>query len=137
MEQLTIHSYFNPPHHPGESNNEPSMTQQHYAEETDINFIMARFLKTGLLNQIEAGTYEDVSQAEGYRESLHILKNADEQFATLPAAVRKKFENSPLNFLEFMHNPDNKNIAEELGLLMPQKASPTPTNTTQIINTEA
>ncbi|WNK13560.1 MAG: internal scaffolding protein [Microvirus sp.] len=122
MKQLTLNFYsrYMPPHHEGEINNEPSLTQQHFANETDINQIMAKFLKTGLLNQIDAGYYEDVSEAQDYRHALHVLKDADAQFATLPALVRKKFNNSPLEFMNFIHDPKNENTARELGLLMTQ-----------------
>ncbi|WNK14209.1 MAG: internal scaffolding protein [Microvirus sp.] len=121
---LKIYSRYKTPKHEGEANHEPTMTQQHFANECDINHIMAKFLKTGLLNQIDAGTYDDVYDALDYRESLHIIKYGEEQFATLPSLVRKKFDNDPLQFMEFMHNPNNQTEAENLGLLFHPNLNP-------------
>lgn len=97
----------------------PSMAQQHFREECDINNIMARYEKTGLIEHAArfGGRYEDVTAGLDYHEACNMIIRAQEAFATLPARVRAHFDNDPAAFLAAVEDPDRKDELRELGLL--------------------
>lgn len=97
-----------------------SRTVQADARDTDINFIMERYLKTGLLPQSRAqGFFGDASALPDYQEAQNIIVVAKTAFEALPAKVRERFHNSPEKFLDFMADEDNRAEAQALGLLKP------------------
>lgn len=104
---------------------EPSMTQQQFADECDINNILAKFVKTGFLDNIGPGVYADVSASGDYMEALDTIRRADEEFSALPSHIRKEFENNPANFLAFCSDPGNHDRAVEIGLIIPKKQTNT------------
>lgn len=101
-----------------------SRTKQSFKDECDINNIMKRFHQTGLVSHVNKyqGSYEDVSRGYDYRESLEVLKRAQEAFGSLPSKIRYRFHNDPGEFLEFMSNPANLDEAVELGLAVKRPA---------------
>jgi len=96
-----------------------SLTHQSMAPECDINTIMRKYEKTGILehrNNYE-GTYGDFTQVpENYHESMNAVLDAQDMFQTLPATLRKRFHNDPGAFIEFANNPDNSEELIKLGL---------------------
>lgn len=46
----------------------------------------------------------------------HILIDAQEKFDALPASIRKRFDNNPLNMVEFCKDPENHEEGVKLGL---------------------
>lgn len=129
-----IYSLYHPAPQIQELNTELSMTQQHFKDECDINRILAKFLKTGFLATVGPGTYDDVSEVGEYRQALHLLEDAKTQFDGMPAAIRKYFDNDPANFMEFCHNPANRDKAIEIGLIpgdLPNIINNSPPNPTE------
>lgn len=112
----------------GTINDEPSLTQQQYAEETDINFIMKRYTTTGLLplGTTDTGTYGDFSEVTDYRAALDIIQRAQDQFAELEAHVRARFLNDPAQLLAFIQDPANYEEARKLGFLKAEPPPPPP-----------
>lgn len=101
-----------------------SLTVQSEADECDINKIVERFAKTGILpsNTRGEGLFFDVADAPTFQEAIHIVKTAEETFAQLPSNVRDYFANNPVNFLtEF--EKGNKELFERLGLTEASPAS--------------
>lgn len=95
-----------------------SMTKQEHKAECDINNIMARYLNTGVFpDTVKVGRYGDFSEAPEFRDALHLIREAKEQFAGLPSKVRQRFRNNPEEFLEFVRDPKNLDEAKDLGLL--------------------
>lgn len=93
--------------------------QQHQAADCDINNIMARYERDGLIphvNQYE-GQYGDFTGVVDYQSALHIVQDAEACFMSLPAQVRKKFDNDPGAFLDFVTNPDNRDEMVSMGLM--------------------
>jgi hypothetical protein len=98
-----------------------SATKQSFKEEVDINSIVKRFTKgMGLenmqgvpLSEKNFGDFSDVTDLRGLYDRMH---NAQESFYKLPSKVRLKFDNDPVDFLEFASNPDNLDAMRELGL---------------------
>lgn len=115
-------------------NNEPSMTQQQFADECDINKIVAAYLRNPEqlimnLNRKE-GVYADLSNIPDYQGMLDQTLKAQEAFMTLPPKIRSRFHNDPQELINFLGDSSNIEEGIKLGLLDPIKESePTPTPT--------
>lgn len=98
---------------------EPSMAQQHFKDECDVNNILRKYESTGLVTHVANGTpsYGDFSSVLEFQEAQNILIEAQDAFDALPASLRKRFDNDPAVMLEFIENPDNREEAEKLGLV--------------------
>ncbi len=103
--------------------NGTSRTKQSFKDETDINAIMARFQKTGMLEFVNKHEpqYGDVTALD-FQISMESVATAREMFADLPSKVRDRFNNEPAELLEFLDNPDNRDEAVLLGLVTLPKA---------------
>lgn len=110
-------------------NRGPSATKQSFKDECDINIIMGRYLKTGVLDFVtkHQPRYEDLSQAADYQQAMLIVAESRSMFEDLPSHIRTQFENDPAKFLDFVHNPENRPQMAELGLLRPGAVSGTTT----------
>lgn len=99
-----------------------SRTKQAMKAETDINNILNRFVKTGLLAHVnnKSPQYCDVSDVVDYRQAIERVRSTDKFFQGLPAKVRSRFQNDAAAFLDFMSNPANEGEARELGLTKPE-----------------
>lgn len=106
-----------------------SRTLQNFKDECNINNIMKKFERTGMLNharQYEGG-YGDFTDAPvDFQEAMNIVLDAEKMFATVPAKVRKEFDNDPGKFLAFVDDPKNLDRARELGLAMPAPVEEAP-----------
>lgn len=107
---------------------EPSRTLQSDAEAADINNILKRYEKTGLLPDmiLENPRYGDFSDVPSYQEALEIVTRSHEQFAALDAHIRQRFSNDPALFLEFAQNPANMKEMVKLGLATEKAPETTP-----------
>ena len=94
------------------------MTKQAFKAECDINTIMDRYARDGLLDHVSKyqGQYADVSAEVDYQMALETIFRAEEAFMSLPASIRSKFDNDPQRFLEFVEDPSNRDEMVELGL---------------------
>lgn len=105
----------------------PSMTKQEFAEECDINHIMARYEKTGVMpvgtRMFEFG--EAISEYS-YQESMNAVIASREYFASLPARIRDRFGNDPGKLFAFLDDEDNRDEAIELGLVKEPDPEPAP-----------
>jgi len=107
---------------------QPTLTKQSFREECNINSIMARYEKTGLINHVAGREpiFGDFSEIPDYQTALDIVYTAEDQFLQLPAQLRKFFNNDPSFMLAYMQDPKNKAMCQKLGLL-PQDTMPTKT----------
>lgn len=113
-------------------NIEPSMTKQSFQDECNINNIMAKFQKTGAINHYakHAPHYGDATPIQ-LTEALNIVIQAQDMFDDLPSSIRKRFNNSPEEFLEFVQNPENADEMVKMGLKnAPQAERPAQTEQT-------
>jgi len=96
-------------------------TKQADAKDCDLNVIMSRYEKTGLLPQmiLDNPQYGDFSEAPQFQEALNIVMKAEEQFLALDAKTRMRFNNSPAEFLAFVTNEDNRDEIIDMGLAKP------------------
>jgi phage internal scaffolding protein len=95
-----------------------SMTQQQFAEESEINNIIARYDRTGVLDHVNKGSqiYADFSKISDLTEALEQIKLAQEEFQGIPSSIREKFQNDAGQFFKFASNPDNIEQMREYGL---------------------
>lgn len=114
-------------------NSAPSLAQQQFKEEADINNIIASYNTTGLLtNPLVASArqpmFGDFSNLpQDYMQVQNQLLQAQADFMDLPAKIRQRFNNSPAELISFLQNPNNFDEAVELGLMeKTSKSEPTP-----------
>lgn len=95
-------------------------TQQHHVNECDVNQIIKKYDRTGLIIHVSKmeGRYGDVSGIE-FKNAMDLVSGSFTMFEALPSDIRKRFKNDPMNFYEFMDNPDNREEAIKLGLISP------------------
>ena len=109
------------PRRPVAFNRQKSRTQQHQAERADINFIVARVLKSDMpiLVSGRAGEaqFGDFTRGQDLQSALDSIQRVSELFMELPSEVREEFDNDPVELLEFLEDPANQEEALELGLL--------------------
>jgi len=113
-----------------------SLTHQSMSPECDINTIMKKYERTGVLehrNRFE-GAYGDFTSAPAdYQESMNAVLAAEDMFASLPSKIRRRFHNDPGAFIEYVGNPDNQEEMIALGLatripedIIDEPGTPTP-----------
>jgi phage internal scaffolding protein len=80
-----------------------TQTVQDQADSTDINRILARFAKTGVIDHVtkHQPVYADVHNID-YHEALNQVKEVESIFMELPAVERKKFGGDPAKFVEYL-----------------------------------
>lgn len=95
-----------------------SRTLQSDAYAADINNILKKYQKTGILPDLikQNPRYGDFSEVPQYQDALNVVQMANDQFNSLEAHVRRRFDNNPEKFLEFMHNGDNIEEMIKMGL---------------------
>ncbi len=100
----------------------PSLAKQSFASECDINNIMRKYQKTGLIEHLNThqGDYGNFIGFEDYHQSLNQILEAQESFASIPSSVRRQFNNDPEVFLKFAQNPENLDQMIEMGLAPPR-----------------
>ncbi len=96
-------------------------TKQSFKRETDINVIVARFVKTGMISP-EAmakrqATFADVSLIGDFQECQNQIRDAHAAFMTLTPEIRSRFSNQPAELLDFMGKEENRAEAIELGII--------------------
>lgn len=108
----------------------PSMTRQEFAADCDINTIMKRYENTGAsINGLSRhpdvpALYVDWTQMPGsLMEYQQFMSDAAGSFMTLPASVRKQFDNDPIAFCDYASDPANLDQMRDWGLA-PKPASP-------------
>lgn len=103
---------------------DPSMAQQQFAEEADINTIVNRFGLTGELpTSVRMPTYADFDEAIDYHSAMNVIAAARESFMSMPAQVRARFGNDAGAFVAFCSDESNRAEAEKLGLVVPAAAA--------------
>ena len=105
--------------------NLPSLTRQEFADECDINILMDKYEKTGIISHVNPRNpqYLDLSDVPDLQTAHQIIQTAASEFMALPAKVRREFDNDPMKFVEFGQNPDNIEKMREWGLAAPAKSS--------------
>lgn len=103
---------------------DPSRTKQSMRDECDINGIMKRFERTGIVthNAVREAYFSDVSVVPDFAEAIEIVRKAENMFMSMPAKLRAFFENDPARYVQFCSDPVNADKMVELGLREPKPA---------------
>jgi len=104
----------------------PSLTQQHHAEAVNINTIVQKYHRTGILpngNNPAKAVYGDFTAID-FQTAQQRITTAREAFEALPAQIRARFRNEPVELIKFMENPENLDEAVKLGLAQKKEVKP-------------
>ena len=104
----------------------PSLVQQHFKEEVDINRIVKRYAETGILTHFmkQQADYA-FAPSTTFTEAMFMVTEAQEQFNQLPAEARAHFNNDPATFLDAAHDEGRRQEFVDLGLIPePQEQAP-------------
>ena len=116
--------YKNPPSRCWFETTGESMTQQHFAEESEINNILRSHDRNGVIEHIHRGNaiYADFSNITDLSDALHQIKEAQQEFLNIPSEIREKFQNDAGQFFKFASDPNNLPELRKMGLANPEQS---------------
>jgi phage internal scaffolding protein len=96
-----------------------SKTDQSYKKSTDINVLIAKYQKTGIVPNLHqrTGSYGDFSEVPTLEDAFERVNSAIEAFNSLPADIRKLMDNDASQLASWLSNEDNHEMAIKYGLL--------------------
>lgn len=120
ISEQKFYTRYNPPPQVSVKFSKPSLTQQQFRQECDINNIIASVDSSGVINNpLWNGTrrplYGDFSgiQDMDYLQAQNTFLEASARFMELPAKVRQQFNNNPAELLSYLQgNPPVEELAK-------------------------
>ena len=98
-------------------NEKPSMTKQSDKKLANINSILGRYKKTGLIPLRQSVPIEgDLPDVDSYHEAMTVITQSQQAFDQLPSDIKEKFDGDPKKFLEFVQDEENEDKLIEMGL---------------------
>ena len=104
----------------------PSLAQQQFAKEADVNVLIERYKKTGsFYNPLTPSSfprmpqYADISEIPDMMGQMELLDGVQRLFASLPARVREQFGHSVAEFVAWAQNPANFEAGVKMGIFDP------------------
>lgn len=100
-----------------------SRTHQSFSKDADINVIMGKYRKTGVLvdptlvSSSRRPQFGDFSDLPDYSVMMSRMVRAQQDFLSLPAELRARFSNDVGQCLDFLADPKNVEEAVKLSLL--------------------
>lgn len=95
-----------------------SIVMQSFAEECDINTIVARFGLTGVLpNGVDMPQSGDFTDVTDFHTAMNLVAQANSAFMELPAHIRARFGNDPARVIAFLDDEKNREEAVGLGIV--------------------
>lgn len=95
----------------------PLLTKQEPLVDSDINHIVARYAKTGIVPGNPSRPRFGDFTGPGFQEMRNAIADIDTQFLSLPPKVRKTFSNDPGNLIRWVNDPANQAEAVKMGLI--------------------
>ncbi|UDN67479.1 internal scaffolding protein [robinz microvirus RP_29] len=105
----------------------PSETRQEFAAECDINTIMKNYdaYLADPRRSIREPMYYDLSAyPDDLMGFMRLMHEGEAAFMTLPASVRKEFDNDPVEFVSYAADPANVEQMRDWGLAKPKPPEP-------------
>lgn len=101
--------------------NAVSLTKQSLSADANINNIVSKYHKTGVLGNPNFTSniqpmFVDLTTAPSFQEAHNRIAAAQSAFESLPSDLRAKFDNDPQKLLDFYQNDANLEECYELGL---------------------
>lgn len=104
-----------------------SLTSQEFLQESDINYIAEKFIRTGEAPQVlNLPTSGDFTGIFDFQSAMNLIVQAKQEFMALPAKTRTRFNNDPAELLEFVADRDNYDEAVKLGFIPPKEKTDGP-----------
>lgn len=122
---MIFNTRYNPGKSPSLTFSKPSMTEPQHQNDVDINTIVSRFNRSGVLgtpSQVRDLVFGDFSDLDDFHDYQNRVADAKERFLALPSRVRAAFENDPGKLLQALHDPDQIGRLQDLGLV--KKSAP-------------
>lgn len=103
----------------------PSLAVQDEKDETDINYIVNKYadgqkgiatLDLGDSSQYAYLQFGDATLPGDYSTALELVSGVREEFYSLPARVRAKFDHDPMNFINHLNDPATLEYLQREGL---------------------
>lgn len=103
----------------------PSLAVQDEKDETDINYIVNKYadgqkgiatLDLGDSSQYAYLQFGDATLPGDYSTALELVSGVREEFYTLPAYVRAKFDHDPMIFISQLNDPETLDYLKREGL---------------------
>jgi phage internal scaffolding protein len=96
-----------------------SKTDQSHKKLSDVNVIVGRYKKTGILpgQNGSRGVYGDFSHVPSLTEAFEVVQKAADAFYTLPAEIRKQMGNDPSQLHLWLSDEKNYDAACDAGLI--------------------
>lgn len=103
----------------------PSLTVQDEKDETDINYIVNKYadgqkgiatLDLGDSSQYAYLQFGDATLPGDYSTALELVSGVREEFYTLPAYVRARFDHDPMKFISRLNDPETLEYLQREGL---------------------
>lgn len=123
----------------------PSLTVQDEKEETDINFIVNKYadgqkgimtLDLGDSSQYAYLQFGDATLPGDYSTALELVSGVREEFYSLPAYVRARFDHDPMNFINHLNDPATLEYLEQQGLYDNNHTSDKPRQSVNSVQTQ-
>lgn len=96
---------------------DPSLAQQSFKDEVDINLLLEKFKVTGQLPPgVRLPQYGDFTGVSDYASAMKVVLRAQDDFMKLPAEIRSRFGNDPQAFLDFCSDKENLPELRRMGL---------------------
>lgn len=104
-------------------------TQQQFRDQCDINNIMKKYkladLKRATIELAERWG-RDLASVPDFHTAMNTVAKATEAFASMPADIRKRCNNDPAEFLDFVRDPKNESEFIRFGVVVPVAAPKAP-----------
>lgn len=130
---MEIRSRYNSGVRDGWSSTQPSMTQQQFRDEADINYIVSMYDSTGVMptyhgnGQPAQPMFGDFAELpDNAQDVYNQMLAAKADFDNLPLEVRKRFNYDPAAFLAFVDDPNNIDELVAMGLAVKTQHAPAP-----------
>lgn len=117
-----IRTYYTHGETSGKVFTKPSVTQQHFKDEADINYIVKMYREGGVIPGSTGAAartpmFGDFSNLpDNAQEAYNQILEAKANFNNLPLAIRQRFNFDPAAFFEFVQNPANVDELVSMGL---------------------
>lgn len=114
------------------SSDAPSMTKQSEAAACDVNNIIKRYDRTGLITHLARAeaVFTDVSEITSYQDAILQVQDAQKAFMDLPSGLRSRFGNDPAKYIDWATSSSDEEkhevYAQLTGVDRYTDAAPTP-----------
>jgi phage internal scaffolding protein len=94
-----------------------SKVRPEFKDEMDLNNILKKYQSRDIPEALKRqGVFADYSSFKDLGQHLENIQSVQERFDLLPSATREKFQNDPVQMLDFLQDSNNDAESVKLGL---------------------